>query len=1199
MAVSMSKKSPAKVTRTAKVKKTAAPKSAGGKGQKTKPVSGAPAESAIPPVVGIGASAGGLEAFTQLLTALPIDTGLVFVLVQHLEPTHKSVLAPLLARATKMPVQEVREGTHVEPNHVYVIPANADLSLLDGLLHLVGRKSARGRHLPIDYFFTSLAESRGGQAIGVILSGTASDGTAGIKAIKEAGGITFAQDPESAKFDGMPRSAIASGCVDLVLPPQRIAKELARIVRNPLIGLLPIHAVPSVPAEDEDWAGLFRILRSATGVDFSLYKKATIKRRLARRMAVSRTDKLRNYLKVLETNRAEIDALFDELLILVTEFFRDPDVFAALEQKILPNLLAGKTPGEPIRIWVAGCSTGEEAYSIAISLLQCLGDKASAAHIQIFATDVSERAIEKARVGIYSAADVKAISQERLRRYFTPVNGGFRVNDAIRELCIFARHDLTRDPPFSKLDLISCRNVLIYMEPALQKGILASFHYGLRPSGILLLGRSENLGSYSDLFAAKDRKNKFFRKSEGAHAPISLAQSSHGHVFPVRAIKEPLPGIDLEKEATQLVWERYAHAGLVINSDLQIVHFLGDTSPYVRHAPGKATFQLMRSLREEFVLEVRSALQKARRGESVVRREAIEVRHNGQVSEVNIEVRPLIRSGPDRSFLILFEPAAAPVEAGARPRKAHQEPAKDGKKTRDQEVLRLREELARTREYLQAIIRDQEATNEELQTANEEALSSMEELQSTNEELETAKEELQSGNEELVTLNEQLQNRNSELGELSADLASVLTGVDIPIVILGADRRIRRFTPPAEKLLGLIAGDIGRPIVKLRIGINVPDLDGLISTAMEKNQEAAQEVQSETGRWYSLRVHPFLAAQEPAGRQKAQGVLMVFVDIDQLKKLQEKVNARAQTSESTIQAVLSSGGLATLAVDQASHIVLANPTAETMFGYAEDALLGQSLEKLLPEPFRAVYARETASWFQAPRNLFGLKLTGLRKDGSEFPVEVNLSSFVSEGATRGVAFVSDVTQRRNSDQALADYRNQLALEVSALDRLRVTNEELWQSHDLRQGLERILDAGIALLGAGMGAIQLLNPETNVLEIAAQRRFHADFLEHFREVSAADDSACGRSLRSRQRIIIEDVGLDPGTRLIALWPRPPVIAPFNPRRYSAETERWSGCFPPTSVSLTGPPSWNWSASIFTPARPRNSSNACAATRSFRN
>jgi two-component system CheB/CheR fusion protein len=1087
-----------------------------------------------------------LEAFTQLLRALPTDTGMAFVLVQHLEPKHDSVLTTLLARATKMPVQEVREGMHVEANHVYVIPANADLSMLDGLLHIVGRKAPAGRHLPIDYFFRSLAETQGPRAVGVILSGTASDGTAGIRAVKEEGGITFAQDPESARFDGMPRSAIASGCVDFILPPERIAKELARIVRHPFVGLLPLDEIPALPALEEEWTRLFLFLRSATGVDFSLYKKSTVKRRLARRMAVCKADNLSAYLKILERNRAEVDALFAELLILVTSFFRDADVFVALQKKVFPKILADKPAGEPIRIWAAGCSTGQETYSIAICLLECLGDKAAARPIQIFSTDVSENAIEKARRGIYSEADVKEVSRERLRRFFTRVNGNYQVNQAIREMCVFARHDLARDPPFSKLDLLSCRNVLIYLEPALQKRILAAFHYGLRTHGALLLGKSESLGTYADMFSVTDRKYKFFRKSVGAHVPFSMAPPGYERVQ-VKSQKKVSPSVDLEKEVDRIVWKRYSHAGLLVNSDLQILHFRGDTSPYLRPTPGKASLQLMRILREELVLEVRAALQKARRGEKPVRSEGIEFRDNHHANEVNIEVRPLGRSGGDRCYLILFE--QAPVRTAAQISRA---PRGKDKKTANAEVLRLREDLSRSREYMQAVIRDQENTNEELKAANEEALSSMEELQSTNEELETAKEELQSSNEELVTLNEQLQNRNAELAQLSNDLSNVLSGVDIPIVILGSDRRIRRFTPPAEKLLGLIPGDVGRLISRLRIGVPIADLDDLISTVVKKGQDVIREVRTESGRWILLRVCPLRT-----GGEKIEGVLMSFVDIHELRQHQdalqkdknfisaildaakdllvvvldpearivhfnqvcqrltgyslddvrgryvwdflldpeevesvkatfrevvrgkpnqrenywltkdgrrlriswsnsvarsdgevesvigtgidvsERYDARqkAQQSEATVRALLETAAQAILACDKDGRVVVANASAEKIFGYDRDELIGRSIEALLPERLRAQHKVHRSNWFLEPRNRpmgVGLNLAGLRKDGSEFPVEVSLSYIGTNDGMLGVAFVSDITERKRSETTLRQYREDLQKLTGAL-----------------------------------------------------------------------------------------------------------------------------------------------------------------------
>jgi two-component system CheB/CheR fusion protein len=981
-------------------KKAATPK-AKAKAQAPKYKSPAESKTETPSIVGIGGSAGGLEAFTQFLQALPAKTGMAFVMVQHLEPKHASVLPALLARSTKMPVHEVREGMQVEPDHLYVIPANADMSLLDGLLHIVGRKAPAGHHLPIDFFLRSLAEKQGSRAIGVILSGTASDGSEGIRAIKGEGGITFAQDPDSAKFDGMPRSAIATGCVDFVFPPDRIAKELVRIVRHPLFLAMMPDAIPPVPAHDGEWAQLFRLLRSATGVDFTLYKKSTIKRRVSRRMAVTKAETLSDFLKLLERNRMELDALFEELVILVTDFFREPEVFQALQKKIFPQLVKDKPAEEPIRIWVAGCSTGQEAYSLAIRLLEFLGERAHGRPIQIFATDLSENGIERARIGLYSPDQVKSVPKPILHRFFKRVSGGYQVNENIREMCIFARHDLIRDAPFSKIDLLSCRNVLIYFEAALQKRVMSSFHYALRPNGVLLLGKSESLGGFADLFTPTDRKLKFFRKNTGAHVPFSIAQPAYEYLFPGRPLKEPLPAIDLEKEADQVVWERSAFAGLVVNDDLQILHFRGDTSPYLRPVPGKATLQLMRILREELVLEVRSALQKARRSGRITRAQAVQLELSGQKRSVNVEVRPLVHGVPGKSYLVLFEQAAAAAPADAQVAQGAARKQRDS-----QEVGRLRGELARTREYVQAIIRDQETTNEELKTSNEEALSSMEELQSTNEELETAKEELQSSNEELITLNEQLQNRNSELALLSSDLGNVLGGVDIPIVILGGDRRIRRFTPPAEKLLGLITGDVGRPLRKLRIGVHLPELDDLISVVMEQGKEAVRDVQTDSGRWYLLRILPFRNREG-----KIEGVLLAFVDIHDVKQHQEElrkdrnfISAILDAAQDLLVAVLDSGG----------RFVHFNQACQQRTGYSLDEVRGRHPWDfmLLPEDVESAKAGFQSLSAGPPAQR---ERHWIAKDGRRLLIRWSTSVVMSDGAVESVIAAGvDVTERQEA-----------------------------------------------------------------------------------------------------------------------------------------------------------------------------------------
>lgn len=870
---------------------------------------------------------------------------MAFVLVQHLEAERESMLAKLLSKATQMPVTEVRHGTRVEPNQVYVIPANADLSLAGGVLRISSRKDTPGHHLPIDYFFRTLARSSGPRAIGVVLSGTASDGTLGLKAIKVAGGITFAQEPESAKFDGMPKSAILAGCVDFVLPPKRIAKELSQIRLHPYVGLSNLEkADPLLPAWDEGWMRLFKLLRDASGVDFTFYKKSTISRRVARRMALKKVERLSQYLKYLEGNREELDALHQDLLIHVTSFFREPDVFRALRNKILPQILARKPAGDPIRIWVPGCSSGEEAYSVAICLLESLKDRAASTPIQIFASDISEKTVDRARGGVYPKNALKEVSKERVRRFFSQVNGNYQIKSGVRDLCTFARHDLAKDPPFSRLDLISCRNVLIYLEPFLQKRILASFRYALRDGGFLLLGKSETLGGFPD-FTIIDRKNKFFAKASATPAyedgPVAFERLTH---YEKRYVEET-PSFDLEKEADRIVWERSRHAGFVVNSDLQILHFRGDTSPYLRPVPGKATFQLLRMLREELVIELRGAINKARKTRASVKKEAVRVKRNGDSYLVNIEVRPLpARRAGDRYFLILFEEVIHPPERHTKRAVGHQR-----NEGHDQELVEVKNELTRTRDYLQAVIQEHETTNEELKAANEEAQSSLEEIHSANEELETAKEELQSTNEQLITLNEQLQKRNTDLAHLSDELGNVLSGVDVPIVILGSDRRIRRLTPPAEKLLHLLPGDVGRPIGRIRTGVNFPDLDESISQVIKGVRDVWREVQAEDGRWYSVRILPFLTAE-----RKIDGVLMMFVDVEDLKQSHE----RSQRELKLITAILNAAkSLLVIVLDRDGYIRQFNQTSQELTGYSLEEVNGRRLWDFLPIPEERALAK--------------------------------------------------------------------------------------------------------------------------------------------------------------------------------------------------------------------------------------------------
>jgi two-component system CheB/CheR fusion protein len=851
------------------------------------------------PVVGVGASAGGFEAFGEMLNGLPADTGMAFVLIQHLDPTHESMLAPLLARKSALPVSQVIDGMAVEPNHVYVIPPNATMGIHDGQLKLTQRPAAGEKNMPIDYFFQSLAVSRKEAAIGVILSGTATDGTFGLKAIKAEGGICFAQDEESAKYPGMPASAIATDCVDFVLPPRKIAAELTRIARHqtssPLVGAPNTAPPPALPAGNEGHIRkLLLLLRNATGADFTHYKSSTLHRRIARRMLLKKITSIREYVELLRRDGAELDALYQDILIHVTSFFREPETFQLLENQIMPRLIEGKTERDPLRVWVPGCSTGEEAYSIAIVLAEYLGERLGKIPVKIFATDLSESSIEHARAGVYAGTTLAEVRPERLARFFVKSNGNFQATQSIRDMCTFARQDLTQDPPFSRIDLISCRNVLIYLEPLLQKRILAAFHYALKDKGFLLLGKSETLNAFPDLFILAEKKGKFYRKRAAANHPQFRAAAVQDRAIqPDRPVQPAMPLADLQKEADRIVWSRYAHSGVIVDENLQILHFRGDTSPYMAPASGAASLHLLKMVRGDLLVDLRAAFHRSKKGNTPVRTEGIRVTSGGRARKVCLDVVPLAAlNAAERHFLILFEeaqhgPATTRPSKTTRRAKADTAPA-----------AKLQQELLATREYLQAIIEEQETTNEELKAANEEALSNNEELQSTNEELETAKEELQSTNEELVTLTEQQVSRNIELTQLNDDLRNVLDGVQIPILMLGNDRRIRRFTPSAEKVFNLLSSDVGRPIQNLRTNLDLPDLQPLISRTIDTLTVQELEVRDLEGRYYAMSVRPYRTSDN-----RIDGVLIVLVDTDAMKRSLDKATRAQEYANAIVETV--------------------------------------------------------------------------------------------------------------------------------------------------------------------------------------------------------------------------------------------------------------------------------------------------------
>lgn len=907
----------------------------------------APAPESRPPsrdlptplIVGVGASAGGLEAFSALLNALPASPGFALVHVQHLAPHHESALPTLLAASTKLPVVQAADGMRIEQDTVYVIPPNTQMGVDDGRLHLMPRPHDASQYVPIDFLFRSLADAAGDKAIGVVLSGTASDGAAGIRDIKSAGGIAIAQDPASAKYDGMPRAAIATGMVDVVLPPDRIAAELVEIARHPFLKRTAAAADDVSSTRDEQLQRVFELLRAASGVDFRHYKRPTIERRLQRRMVLHKLTRLDPYVRHLQQHPGEVQALYQDLLIHVTRFFRDPESIKMLVDTVFPDIIAHQLEDHPIRVWIAGCSTGEEAYSVAIALLEALGERANAVPIQIFATDVSEHAIEHARNGTYPESIAVDVSPERLRRFFTKVDAGYRVTKVVRDLCIFARQDLLRDPPFSKLDLIVCRNVLIYMTTTLQNRLLTVFHYALKPSGYLMLGHAETVGSMSDYFAVEEKRHRIYRKSLMESAlPV---MSFHAERLQASSAPKKRPdatiGRSPQHEADRIELDRYAPPGVIVDDDLQIVQFRGQTGTFLEPAPGDPSMSLVRMAREGLLHGVRTAFQAARKTNAPARKDGLKVKRDGGWQDVGVEVIPLAGSGRGHS-LVLFHTDGPGAAAAATDLKTAPAPARKRRgKNDDARVGRLESELAASREYLQSIVQEVEAANEELQSANEEILSSNEELQSTNEELDTAKEELQSTNEELNTLNEELHGRNAELSRANSDLVNLLASIQIAIVIVANDLRVRRFTPMAERFLNLIASDVGRPIGHIKPNFDCPDLEEMITTAIDTVAAQERELQDRQGNWFSLRIRPYRNVEN-----RIDGAVVALFDIHNAKVHDGELLSLRRQNEALLNAV----PIPLLVLDESARIQRANRAFCDTFGYHPDGVTARSLFEL-------------------------------------------------------------------------------------------------------------------------------------------------------------------------------------------------------------------------------------------------------------
>ena len=852
------------------------------------------------PIVGIGASAGGLAAFEAFFSGIPadVDPGMAFVLVQHLAPDHKSLLVDLVRRHTRMNVSEVEDGVVVQPNCAYIIPPNRDMAFLNGTLQLMEPSAPRGQRLPIDFFFRSLAQDQRERAIGIVLSGTGSDGTLGVRAIKGGGGMVMAQNPDSTEYDGMPRSAIATGLVDYELPPAEMPAQLIAYVTH-AFGRLPRSPNISLPKTENAAKKIFVLLRSQTGHDLSQYKSNTILRRIQRRMAIQQLDSIDGYVKYLQQKPEEVAALFRDLLIGVTSFFRDPEVFKAVEEQVIPKVFAGIPVGDPVRIWVPGCSTGEEAYSLAILLAEHQEVRKQSFNLQVFATDIDGRAIATARAGLYPASIAVDVSPERLARFFTAESDGsaYRIHKSIRDILVFSEQNVIKDPPFSKLALISCRNLLIYLGGDLQKRLIPLFHYALNPGGFLCLGTSETVGEFGDYFAELDRKLKLYRRKEdspGAQRlvfgrllpPLTATEVEIPHAGKLAGPLKP----SLRTLTEQALLQRVGLAAALVNEQGDILYLHGRTGLYLEPAKGEVgIYNILKMAREGLRRELTTALHRVTGTKETVSCPGLQVKTNGDFTVVNLTISPVSKgtATPQAPLYLVILEDGEPLVPEQADQPVHEAIAEmDGSKTdADVHIDALKQELQAKEEYLQATIEELETANEELKSSNEEMQSVNEELQSTNEELETSKEELQSVNEELGTVNGELQAKLADLSRANNDMQNLMAGTGIATVFVDHQLRILRFTPAATRITNLILNDVGRPlghILSNLIGYDclTADVKDVLGSLIPKEVE----VRARTGEWYLMRIMPYRTVDNVI-----EGAVITFVDVSAAKKVHEEL----------------------------------------------------------------------------------------------------------------------------------------------------------------------------------------------------------------------------------------------------------------------------------------------------------------------
>ncbi len=827
------------------------------------------------PIVGMGASAGGLEAFELFFKVMPSNSGMAFILISHLDPTHVSILPELIQKKTKMKISPIKDGLKVEPNMVYVIPPNKDVAILNGVLHLMELPQPRGLNLPIDNFFRSLAQDQGSNAICIILSGTGTDGTLGLKEIKGEVGMVMVQDDGSAKYSGMPRSAISTGLVDYVMPVDKMPEQLIKYSKHAII-----EPRMKIRTDEEKFQSalqkIFILLRSHTNHDFSHYKKNTITRRIERRMHVHQIDDIQDYVKYLQRTEREVYVLFKDLLIGVTSFFRDPEAFDSLKEKFLLNMLKDKSGDDNIRIWVTGCSSGEEAYSIAILLQECMEKFNRHFDVQIFGTDIDEDAINTARSGLYPLSISADVSSERLKRFFTKEESHFRVKKSIREMLVFAPQNLIKDPPFTKLDLLSCRNLLIYLGAGLQKKLLPIFHYSLKLGGILFLGSSESIGQDPSLFKVQDKKWKIFIRQPNLTATHPMLD------FPIP------PSVDATIETKTSVAVKRAEEinsfmlvetilqqsdtppCAIIDEKLNIVYTHGRTGNYLEPSIGKASINILEMARPGLKAVLAAAIRKAGTLKHEVIHKAIDIQNNGGFIKINLTVKPVMEYGTVRGMLMIIFNDATKLKTKAKSK---------AKPIKNEEVTQLEQELQYTKENLQTTIEELETSNEELKSTNEELQSTNEELQSTNEELETSKEELQSLNEESATVNAELQSRIDALSDANDDMKNLLDCTEIATIFLDTDLKIRRFTAKATEIIPLTATDKGRPLKHLASSLIDIEISDYGEQVLKDLSMKELEVKTKNGHFHMMRIRPYRTIANVI-----DGVVFTFENITKYKQ---------------------------------------------------------------------------------------------------------------------------------------------------------------------------------------------------------------------------------------------------------------------------------------------------------------------------